>query len=378
MWEFCKLVAIFCSYDAKNFWNLNGSDNFYRCSVTNNPNIISRELAQIDSINGTHMSGKSNDDEIFFEAALKAIHYIPSNLDKIFTNLRGIALWSCGLKEICQSDMKPYTNLTHLRVLNSDIGVLEEGLFDSNPNLEYVDFEGCKMFHIHSKIFDDLKNLTTLFLNRNKCIDRGISKNVAGVREIIRDVKANCTCPSYLKLSKKLKELKEESKNLNLKSIPNFIAKFADFQIALNTSKIRNLTTFKESIETLTVSGKVPEIIGKYSKQLMEFSSDILKKMNPAELMMIRSLDQKIQIISQFETKFDEIKKSQIKQDEVIENLKKSIKEMEEFKNHDIKSLVKNDKKNVMKIILMVVIGMSQVTLLIIICTIFFRMYNNL
>jgi len=95
--------SVDCNYGNDDFY---AADYKYRCYVSNNLNISSPESQQIDVVTGTHMSGKSNNDEIYFHAEFKHIEYFPRGLEKIFTNLTGIAIWWSQLKEIHQDDLK--------------------------------------------------------------------------------------------------------------------------------------------------------------------------------------------------------------------------------------------------------------------------------
>ena len=127
------------------FWAVG---NKYRCFVKNNLVIDSPEKVQIDAVSGTHISRKSNDGEIYFHIDGKPIQYFPRGIEKFFRNLKGIAIWGTKIKEIHQEDLKPYKNLNCLYVRSSNIGIIEEGLFDFNPDMEAIIFPALKIFHI--------------------------------------------------------------------------------------------------------------------------------------------------------------------------------------------------------------------------------------
>lgn len=260
---------------------------FYRCLVLNDLNITSKESTRIDSVNGTHINGKSNIDEILFAVIDKTVYYIPSGLEKIYTNLIGISIGYCGLKEIRQSDIKAYKKLTHINVVGEDIGSLEEGLFDLNPSIKYIVLYNCRIFHIHSTIFDNLNKLITLQLGANICIDKSKGNCAEGVKDLIKTVKDNCTHAIY----KTLKKLDQKSEHINMESTPKFLSDFMKFRNELNISRIKNYPDVKRRVKTFLSNEKIIRITEKYAKILKDFSPETLSKISPVEISMINSMN---------------------------------------------------------------------------------------
>lgn len=293
--KFCEFAIIDCIFNTGDYWPYDGNHK-YRCEVYNNPNISSKESAQIDLVNGTHMKGKFNNDEIFFHSAHKIINYIPSGLEKVFTNLRGIVLWNSGIKEVRRNDLKTYKKLTYLLIADAcKIEVLEDGLFDLNPQMEFIGFENCQIFHIYPKIFDNLHHLKGLYFKGNTCVIKRSAPNATVIKEVIENVKVNCRNPDYSNLDVKFTKLEEESKNLNLKSISAYIVSLKDLQTEFNASKITNSTNLIERIHVLENKGEILEAIS-------------------------------------------ELKEFQTKQNETIENLNKSIKHNKSYNMQKMKS----------------------------------------
>lgn len=264
--KFCNPVKVECEYGNVDYWPYDGSHKFYHCIVKNNPKITSRESAQIESVSGTHKNGKTNDDEISFYAYHKTVSYLPSGLDKIYLNLRGVFLVKCKLKEIHQDDLKPYPKLTHFQVTSGEFRVLEKGLFDSNPNIEYIIFENCNIFSIYPTIFDNLKQLATLHLSGNTCINEKIANNATGVMKIIKHVKLNCTSLDYF--DEKMNELDEESNMLNVKLFSSIFNNLKSFQNELNSSKYHNSMSIQKRLQNLKI--KIEEVSLKSIKEISE------------------------------------------------------------------------------------------------------------
>ena len=126
----------------------------YRCLVKNNIDIDLRGEEEIKTITGTHMSGKSDDSDIHLHISSKAIQYFPRGMEKFYKNLKGIIIWHSQLKEIHQEDLKSYPDLNNLYLSGNDIEIIEDGLFDYNPDIEVIIFEKTKLFHISPTAFD--------------------------------------------------------------------------------------------------------------------------------------------------------------------------------------------------------------------------------
>jgi Leucine-rich repeat (LRR) protein len=96
------------------------------------------------------------------------------------------------INEIHQSDLKPFPELEYLNLHNNTIEVLEEGLFDFNPNLGFISFANNKIYKIHPEIFDKLTKLTFLFLDANKCVDKLAKDDFKAFNKAIKEVKTKC------------------------------------------------------------------------------------------------------------------------------------------------------------------------------------------
>ena len=96
------------------------------------------------------------------------------------------------IKEIHQSDLKPFPKLEYLDLDDNDIEIIEEGLFAFNPELIMIIFSENKISQIHANVFDHFTKLTYLRLNKNQCIDMTTANEGTSIQEIIQEVKAKC------------------------------------------------------------------------------------------------------------------------------------------------------------------------------------------
>ena len=196
-------------------YSLDVVGNIYYCYVDNNPNILTQKSAQIIGISGSHGSSESNDDVLGFYARYKKIHCFPQGLEKYFKNLKVIIIGHCELKEIHQADLKPFPDLVYLYLFDNAIEIIEEGLFDFNPHLEFVRFEESKIIHIDPNVFDHLDKLSHFWFYLVPCVNQNIYDSISQVEGAIKVIKSNCTNSEFSFLDEQIKSLEIESKTLN-------------------------------------------------------------------------------------------------------------------------------------------------------------------
>jgi len=221
----------------------------YFCNVQNTLNITSLDAAQVDNITGTHLSGYNNDNVEAISITQGQINYFPRGLNKIFKNLKGISIVSTGFKEIHQSDLKDFPKLMNLYLYSRNIEILEENLFEFNPNLELVHLNTNKITHIDPKVFDKLTKLKYLYLQLNTCINMSAINSPTDLQSIIKTAQANCTNLDYSNLEQKVKYLEFESKNLNSADLN---AKIKNLENEIKSSRFANF--FQEKLQSLNAT----------------------------------------------------------------------------------------------------------------------------
>jgi len=223
----------------------------YTCFVQKDLNIDSYENALVSSVTGSHKSGKTNDDVIGFQNNDKKFYFFPRNLENHLKNLKAIWLSNANIKEISQTDLKPYPQLEFFGLPSNKIEVLEEGLFDYNTKLKGVWLESNSINYIDATIFDKLTNLITLVLNSNVCIKSESRDSSSKVQELVTSVKASCQDSSYLAINNKLKNLEDASNNLDPKSLTTFNQNLNSFDDEFKKSKFSYLTSMKLRLKSL-------------------------------------------------------------------------------------------------------------------------------
>jgi len=209
----------------------------YGCTVKNSLIIDSPSKAQINSVTGTHTGGKSDNDVAIFLISSGPIQYFPRGMDKFFKNLIGIGIYSTTIKEIHQDDLKPYTKLQYLDLLTNNIEVLNDGLFDYNPEMVGIRMDSLKISQIGMNVFGHLQKLLTLHFCGNVCTGRAADNSRTGVLGVLESVKATCGDPEFTKLEEKIKVLEAEAKNLKCDNLQTFNQNRLNFETELKSSK---------------------------------------------------------------------------------------------------------------------------------------------
>jgi gas vesicle protein len=252
----CKLgdsVDIRCNYQTDSWIAV---DSVYECIPQNTLNIKSRESAVINSNNGSHLSGMSNSDVAGFysSGSSRVIEYFPRNLENIFTNLKMIWIWYGRLKEIQQSDLRPFSKLVRLNLEYNDIEFLEDGLFAYNPELAYVGFQSNKKIHIGSQVFDNLNKLSWLYLGGNTCINMNAGNNQTAVKEVISQARPCQQYSNKPELSKSLTDLSNEFEKKLKQVTTDLDEKVLKLTSTTSTKLETKITSLEEKVNNLTIN----------------------------------------------------------------------------------------------------------------------------
>lgn len=152
----------------------------YRCLVTEMN--FETSCTNIKDVEGKHLPDLTSDDVISFKIDHKTCFYMPRGLDRFFRNIQGIEIIRSKLREVTQSDLKPFADLKIADFRNNKITALEPNLFAFNANLEHIDFSGNQLMFIASGLFELIDDLRSVHLSRNLCI----SKSAVGAEDIER------------------------------------------------------------------------------------------------------------------------------------------------------------------------------------------------
>jgi len=211
-------------------------------------NITSKSLAinELTAI-GAHSPAKSNEDVEIINAFRKNIQYFPSGLGQLFPNLIGISMYGNGLKELNQDDLRAFSKLSTLNLEKNEIEILEDGIFDNNPDLAIIDLDSNKLVHIDNNAFKGLKNLKFLGLNLNPCIINS-RNSTSSIQEVISTVGYHCSNSEFLNL----KDLEADFKKVTSKTQSEFKDKFEKLETKFQNSSLIKITGIRQRVEALS------------------------------------------------------------------------------------------------------------------------------
>jgi len=152
-----------------------------------------------------------------------------------------IYISSCQLKEIHQSDLKPFPKLVYFGLYYNEIEVIDEGLFDFNPNLKIVGFWENKIIHIDPNVFDHLNKLSNFWFSEVPCVGQDIKNSKQKVQKALKIVKSNCSSSEFLSLNNIITLFEMEFKTYKSDSIGVRLGKFEKYFNNSKFSKFRPL-----------------------------------------------------------------------------------------------------------------------------------------
>ena len=133
-----------------------------------------------------------------FYAKDKTFNYFPRGLQKYFDNLELIVISNGHVKEIHQTDLKPFSELKLLLLPNNQIEIIEENLFEFNRKLVKISFYSNCIFYVHPKVFVNLQSLNSIDMKFNACVNDKIENS----KNITMFMKSNCAsseCTNFCK-----------------------------------------------------------------------------------------------------------------------------------------------------------------------------------
>lgn len=227
----------------------------YTCEVENELDIIFPNMTLIRSASGTHKTAQSNDDVKAICMDNRNTLYFPKGLEKIFRNLRRIRIAHGRLEEITQADFQPFPWLVELTLNENDIKVLENGIFEHNFNLSYVNLEENKIVHVGENVFEYLTKMTQLIINRNDCTLKTSLTDNMSIMQMKKLIKDSCRNSEFLDLESQLIALEDEHRFVESENLLSFTVKVDDFNDQFQNSSFSNLTSISDRISDLYLLG---------------------------------------------------------------------------------------------------------------------------
>lgn len=217
-------VTLPCVYRTSNIpWPIVGE--IYECYIERDLHITHPQMPIANAV-GTHKSWKNNAKVFGFYARSAEVFYFPNELEKIFPNLRLIAIAMSRLKDIKQRNLMAFDQLQYLCLFDNAIEVfyrlpyifsikvdnfqvIEKHLFAYNILLEAIDLRENRIVKINVNVFDYLINLQILYTSdafNSSCVSTDASDRESVIK-LISDVKHECNERAIIAKSKKITKL---------------------------------------------------------------------------------------------------------------------------------------------------------------------------
>lgn len=237
-------TKIKCNYNIK-YYSVVGK--IYNCLIEENHKILTPKSAQIDEVTGTHLNLKNNNLVHAIKVKNNSVfHYFPQGLDKIFPNLYYIRLSFVKLKEIHQTDIKPFSKMIKLDLSSNLINYIEDDLFEFNRKLKFVSLAYNQIYYLHSDVFRNLKSLEYLRLTEIGCMDKSVDNNPNDVFGLINNIDNKCLTFQYKLLNEKFEVLEIATLILNSDA---YNAKIEDLEKKIKSSKFSHFKSFQNILQ---------------------------------------------------------------------------------------------------------------------------------
>ena len=141
----------------------------YTCKAIKS--IVTTESEIVESVTGTHLSGKTNGDVKVFDVDNQVFKFVPSDIENFFPNLMVVKIVSSGLKQLSSESFKYLPELKFIDFTDNEIEMLNGDLFEFNSKLQDIKFDSNKIKGIGSEIFENLDELQKISLLNNDCIN---------------------------------------------------------------------------------------------------------------------------------------------------------------------------------------------------------------
>jgi Leucine-rich repeat (LRR) protein len=143
-----------------------------------------------ESINGTHLEGKTDADVLAVVIFDGETANIPRILCNRFKNVEHIDLEISFITTLTEDNFVECPNLVHLNLWQNYITEVPENIFRNNPRLRYVDFDLNRLTNISENTFAHLSDLEILVLRNNafgENIPAGTFRNLRNLTNLYLD-----------------------------------------------------------------------------------------------------------------------------------------------------------------------------------------------
>lgn len=168
-------VIIQCQFEVVSWTVINSR---YSCESTTT--LTHLPEANITEVGGAHLPGRSNADvEMLNVRNQLSLTRLPKRIDNFFPNLVGLQWIFGGLSTISADDLKPFPNLQILSLYLNKFVTLDGGLLQNSLKLQWINLNDNSVEHVRPNFLDNLRELRTVHLQRNRCVNISASTQEA-------------------------------------------------------------------------------------------------------------------------------------------------------------------------------------------------------
>lgn len=260
--------------------------NFTACAASNiTAENFNTKIRHVHYQNGTRV--KSVSIEAFVIKNEPNCKFMPMGLKKTFWNLVALNVQESGLMHIDQQDMKQFgSELLWIRLFETKLAALDGDLFDHNPNLVFVSFEGNALKYIDSQLFESFKQmkyLEKMNFNHCGCISKIYEKSRTYRHQIqIIDWKENGCNDTSAKMAnlERINKRPPMSDKISIHDLQNDVDTLQivwndiDSVIFKNTQRIEEFEEMMEAME-IRLTNKFKELLDGHEKLINEKLNDL-------------------------------------------------------------------------------------------------------
>lgn len=169
--------------------NLSSTYSCYQPSLAN-----INESEYLTAVYGQHSIGKSNVDvKGLIIDDIISLTYFPKSIEAFFPNLVAIRIRDTGIRALSGHELDPWVDLFWFKFQhNRNVVRLPPNLFDSTPQLKYIDFYNNNIKHVGEDVFSSLTNITLMDFRYNHCVNQ-LANNPVQFQALINHLRTNCT-----------------------------------------------------------------------------------------------------------------------------------------------------------------------------------------
>lgn len=171
------IVILYCDFKFTHEEHQIITDQLYECEVNQNPAIVS-PIINISAMFGDHKSTELEENDVTsLKISNKSFQffYFPIGFTLVFKNLQVLRVNDVGLRKVHKRDLELFKELTVLDLHGNYIEYLDGKLFSENKKLQLICLTPNNILYIDSKTFQGLRQLKTLNILENPCVENATS-----------------------------------------------------------------------------------------------------------------------------------------------------------------------------------------------------------